>query len=539
MEAARYRMICRTETPYAEAVKAATSAYRDWLRRKSRHQEIDLDAFDAGEVRLGPNRTCERRAEHDAKGHRAGFLLREAENGGHWLTNLLLYRPSGDKGTWIWLDVEYSGERRDPAVPYLARLLLGSIDTRDHWAELRAEPVLVRPDEVDRVLDIVCDQDRRLPVVVASPHRQIPFGEWRDTVTAITGGLAGLASLYILDPTAADAFNEGIGDALQVYGGALRTYLPDVDPALPEEAPRHRVLSAKRAQADPYRAKRILAGLPMELAATAPLPAALSALRRPVRKVSGDGDHVKELASLRTQIAEYEQVFEEFARDEARRAASHASDRRERDGLAIALEESNRELNNSADLVRYLRGQLIEAGRAAAAYDVPPEETILPGDFAELRERLPELSNVEFTGSLGDLDDLDMRPNSGSWAQSAWRALLALDDYAGAVFGGRFQGGFHTWCAKNPLNGRIISPGGYAADESETTRNNPRRKAERTFPVPASVASGGRAVMTAHIRVGGGAGMSAPRMYLLDNASKDGRVYVGYIGPHLRITSTN
>lgn len=45
--------------------------------------------------------------------------------------------------------------------------------------------------------------------------------------------------------------------------------------------------------------------------------------------------------------------------------------------------------------------------------------------------------------------------------------------------------------------------------------------------------------MTAHIRVGGGAGMSAPRMYLLDNASKDGRVYVGYIGPHLRITSTN
>ena len=61
---------------------------------------------------------------------------------------------------------------------------------------------------------------------------------------------------------------------------------------------------------------------------------------------------------------------------------------------------------------------------------------------------------------------------------------------------------------------------------------------ERIFKVPTEVDKDGLAVMEAHFRLGK-VGMISPRMHYYDNVEHDDRIYVGYIGPHLRTDGTN
>jgi len=44
--------------------------------------------------------------------------------------------------------------------------------------------------------------------------------------------------------------------------------------------------------------------------------------------------------------------------------------------------------------------------------------------------------------------------------------------------------------------------------------------------------------MTAHFKLGR-IGMVSPRLYFFDDYTKTGKVYIGYIGPHLTNTQTN
>ena len=89
-----------------------------------------------------------------------------------------------------------------------------------------------------------------------------------------------LGRIYLLDPLGTSAFLDEIGRPHAVWGGAIRTFLPDVDPAIPEEALRHRVLSGSKILADPSRAAGILSALPRRLAAESPLPEQLTGVNR-------------------------------------------------------------------------------------------------------------------------------------------------------------------------------------------------------------------------------------------------------------------
>jgi hypothetical protein len=80
--------------------------------------------------------------------------------------------------------------------------------------------------------------------------------------------------------------------------------------------------------------------------------------------------------------------------------------------------------------------------------------------------------------------------------------------------------------------------GRYARDESEDVRNNARLSAARMFTVPEEVEPGGEVFMGAHFRIAK-AGMVSPRMHYFDATAIDGKVYVGYIGPHLPTKMTN
>jgi hypothetical protein len=73
--------------------------------------------------------------------------------------------------------------------------------------------------------------------------------------------------------------------------------------------------------------------------------------------------------------------------------------------------------------------------------------------------------------------------------------------------------------------------------ESDAVANNGKLRGERTLPVPKTVDPKGRVFMQAHLKIGGG-NTIAPRLHFHEDGLRSGKVYVGYLGPHLRNTLT-
>ncbi|WP_433243494.1 hypothetical protein ACQPYK_39930 [Streptosporangium sp. CA-135522] len=565
----RYRTVFHAAQEPADAFTDATRELRSWLVDKAKHKDIDISAYDAGRVRLGSGIIFLHNARSDEDGAQTRqWQLREHQDGGYWLSSLVVHAPPKPKNaeprTWFWLDVEYvrtahdTDDDRKPiqaAIPGIARKLLAAVHARDHWAELSPTPILIRPDRVEDLLEILTDEERRLPAVVASPHSRIPFDVWRGKVEEVTKFLPGLASLYILDPLAEADFNKAMGGAFGVWGGAVRTYLPDLDPAVDEDAVRHRVLSEPRIQADARRATQLLAGLPRRLAADGRLPGPLSKLSRTVVSVTSSlpkppslseedtGSSLvafqREIKDLRQENGELRELFEMAGHEEKKLREEIADSQSDLVDVSADLEAANEKIAELADWVRVLRRRLKEAGRAAEAY-VPAEgPTNLPTQLPEVLDRLDGLDRVEFTGDIDVVWKLEEKAQSSTWAQTAWQVVLAFQEYADAVAEGKFKGDFRHWCVEPPSGVAAISAGKVKSDESETVRNNIKMRRQRNLPVPLEVNFLGRVHMWAHIRIGGGAGMSSPRLHFYDDVHGTGKIYIGYLGPHLDVKSTN
>jgi hypothetical protein len=386
----------------------------------------------------------------------------------------------------------------------------------------------------------LCDPDRRYPTVVASPHPELDFEEWKRTITHVTWYLSGLASIYILDPLGEDSFAKSIGDTYAVWGGALRTYLPDVDPAVAEESVRHRVLSAARIRADPSRAAGIVSVLPRRLAVEAPLPTPLTGVNRtllaqaPNKPESGDTEglrtHVEKLAKERD-------IALDLAGQEEERANTLFI---ERENALAELAEREQRVLHLDNQVRALQRRLVAVGRADEAFLQVEEPFVPPATFAELFDWMDtDLTRVTFTGETNRSLVLDQRPEAPTWVRSSWEILQALEAYAIAKTGNGFPGDFKTWCESPPSGASTIPAGKIARDESETVRNNTKWRRERELPVPAEINPVGIVYMGAHVRVGASAGgQISPRLHFHDATAQTGMVYIGYLGRHLTNTRT-
>ncbi|HEX6471960.1 MAG TPA: hypothetical protein VF069_22895, partial [Streptosporangiaceae bacterium] len=518
MSNGRYRTVFHTDLAPADAFHAASDEVRAWLRRK----ELDVAAFDAGFARVGAGKELLHTAGNGSDGTQTQrWQLREHQQNGHWLSSLVVHAPrrtNGTARTWFWLDVEFmrkDSDVEDPgqraAVPYIVRQLLDAVEAYDSSMELRAAPRLVRPVDVDRLIDVLCDPDRRLPAIVASAHSRIEFEEWRQTIELVTKHVVGLAGIYILDPLATRALKAAIGDTHAVWGGAVRTYLPEVDPAVAADARRHRIMSAARIEVNPGRASRVLAGLPRELAADARLPGALVRLPRSgfgqLLRQEREGDEarpVAELDRLRGDLEAAGQLLDEAERVEARDRERLAE---LQDGLLDSTAELELAIDRIADLEahnRYLRTRLEDAGQASAVPAAKALHVELPKSFSDVIERLSDLKLVEFTGDTDTTLDLENRAQNSVWAQHAWQALLALNAFAEAKCGGGFSGDFRAWCLQPRGDGAVIAAARVVPDESETVRNNARMRRTRTLPVPPEIDPSGKIFMGSHIRIGGG-----------------------------------
>ncbi|WP_225963852.1 hypothetical protein [Nonomuraea angiospora] len=569
MSAGRYRSIFHTRLTPADAIATASREWRQWLVKKSAHKKINIEAYDDGQAVLGDGIVLLRDTRTAGDGTQTSkWQLREHKDGGYWLSSLIVHAPgkvaTADERTWFWLDVEHvrpdlspeDTQRPSPAaLPGLARQLLGTLDARDHWAYLRPTPTLVRPDRLDDLLEVLTDEQRRLPAIVASPHDRISFSAWKSSIDGVTRFLPGLASLYLLDPLTAEEFNHAVGTAYEVRGGAVRTYLPDLDLAVEEDAVRHRFLTGARIEADAKRSAQLITALPRQLAADGRLPGPLNKLTRttavsppasprPVSPPSATSSSdfarlIEENVKLLAENVELNDLLD-LAGYEEQKVREDAANLQ--DGLldtAAELEVANQKIAELTDLVRTLRRRLTSAGRAAEAYLPAEVPTVLPTQLPEVLERLEELDRVEFTGEIDYVWKLQEKAQSSTWAQTAWQVLLALQDYAEAVSKGEFNGDFRRWCTEPVPGAAAISAGKVKPDESDTVHTNARLSRLRLLPVPPEVDPSGHAYMWSHIRIGSGAGMSAPRMHYFDDVRNTGKIYIGYLGPHLPVKSTN
>ncbi len=550
-----YRMAVASGHSHRDTVSLAGQQVRHWL--KAQHYE-DPGAAD-GRHRVGPQAVLdcalkERiRGATGAKESVARWRLREFTPQGIWQTSLTVSTPPTG-ATWVRLDAEQLPVRGASAtkapVPTLARGLLDVLAATEgehpNAARMHGLPTVIERGDVDEVLDELCDPDRRMPIVVASTPPRVDFDDWlAESVDPLLRGCAGLAVLYALAPGAERDFNRAL-EHHRVYGGAVRTYLPGLDPAWAPEAQRHRVMGRHTLDADLRRASGLLAWLPRRLAVQSPLPDALAGLP-PLRaggRTSGPVESNPEIDGVQpgSLLVDHheEEVHEERARaeelQEVRRWLRDAEERESQ--LAAEYDEQYSELREARTQVRSLRGRLAEAdGGGTAPTRLPDSLRDDPVSFAELVERMDEFPLLTFTGDPRLARELDDQTDHPTWVRMAWDALLALQDYAEAAVHGESGGDFRRWCENTPGDCHVFPPRKVIRDESRTVRTNGKWKGERELPVPVEVNPAGKVFMGAHLRIGGGG--TAPRLHYHDDCSGTGQIYIGYIGLHLHNTRTN
>ncbi|CAM5530138.1 hypothetical protein STENM223S_01109 [Streptomyces tendae] len=548
MEPRGYRMVVSTELSYVKACGIAERQLIDWIRGKG----YDPSGLDEGRTEIAPHATLDRDSEGGRKGAYSRWRMRETPStvSGTWQSTLIVRSGLEEDGgrTWVQVDIEHQPAREGMAprranTPHIVRSLLDALEARDGLADVASAPVFIEAEDVDDAIEELCDTNRRLPVVVATvPYGKNPDDWSRSVVEPLFRCLHGLAVLYVLTPEAQTRFN-GALEYHPVFGGGVRTYLPGLDPAWKPDAQRHPVMSRRTIEADPRRAASTLAALPQRLSSRQPLPAALLSIprQRTRPRTTADGT---DLAQLRSDNAALTALLDEAERAEAMRVdeindlyaelakADQASDelRGENEELYDKVQESQR-------LIRFLREQLQEAGQFALAHaPADVEDITYPETFSELLDRLNGLTGISFTGNHKVTRSLDSQ-SVDNWLYVAWDGLLALNHFAQSSADGTASGDFLSWCKSDASSAFPFPAAKVAMRESDTVARKAKLRTERMLPVPEAVSPDGRVFMQAHLKIGGG-NTIAPRLHFYDDCPRSGKVYVGYLGPHLRNTLT-
>jgi hypothetical protein len=549
------------------------------------------------------------------------FRARLVETAGDetWRTTLTVHEPrEGD--AWLGLRVANS-HRRFAAVPHLATYLLEALEARDGEVWLAPEPRLVHTPGVEDLMSQVCDDTRQGLFFVAGTGHSTDMKAYQAKVSSWSRQVHGLAEVALLDPPATRAFNRGMGETHGVTPGTIRTFLPNVDPAISSDSFRHKYLTASRLTRESEPAIRSLLGrISRRHASIQPAPREFQRVDRAlarledrllVDRLSGRADesgppldtlsevitetppppapsadvHQRRIPRLRrervpdeaTHLAAIERVrlmlgiseltdkalgdVADLARmgrasqASIQRVARQLDDKQARVDELTEIADFYRELYDDeqqdamialdevsrlADEVRWLRSRLAAREDHAAAYSMVPDDALThyPANFADLRDRLTELEvdDVVFTGDEKETLALDEHDTLYKLVRTTWEALLVLTDYIRARSDGRCDKGVRHYLEHTPPGLRSLPPNKYAAKETGPTMA--QWGDLREFPVPLEVSSSGFARMEAHFKLGR-VGMVSPRMYYLDDWASTGKVYVGYIGAHLRNTQTN
>jgi hypothetical protein len=243
-----------------DAVQLAADQLRSWLAlRGYGFASIAPGAHEiAGQAQL-----LVTELHHPAESRSLRYRLTESPAMGGWVTTVTVH-GDGAEDNWIWVDVSAppsvprpASSRESPVkevdadgawwigIPHMVREVLSVADAWDGQLALATGPTLVTAGAVDGLISAVCDPGRRGTALVAAPVPDVPVSRLIAHVERLTRECVGLAGIYVLDHEAAEKLEESFAPSHSVPPGAIRTFLPEADPASAVDARRHRVLLAR------------------------------------------------------------------------------------------------------------------------------------------------------------------------------------------------------------------------------------------------------------------------------------------------------
>jgi hypothetical protein len=159
--------------------------------------------------------------------------------------------------------------------------MLSAADACDGQMTLATQPALVTAGDVDGLISVICDPERRGTALVAAPMPDVPASRLIGHVERLARECVGLAGTYVLDSEAARRLEESFAPSHSVPPGAIRTFLPEADPASAIDARRHRVLLARTiAEQAPGKLAHLLGRAHRYRALGLPLPAHVAQVDR-------------------------------------------------------------------------------------------------------------------------------------------------------------------------------------------------------------------------------------------------------------------
>jgi hypothetical protein len=525
----QYRFIAQDSR--GELVAKATKAFSTWLVEKKGIHD-DLDAIGRRKVSAHSELGISRAGTTDLSVVR--YSLYEETQSGRWATILTVV--VGDDQGWLWLDLEWVSEDpwgREPTVkpPALVRYLL--IDQSVHIGPIILQPahvIVETSEQSDRLAKVLLDPTRQSPIVILSFDGHAALEDRENRARLLARELMGLAPVYSLSEKATDQFNRRVGPDLKVYGGAVRTYMPGPAGSAPPIF-RHRVLGAKRFESNMQDAIQLVSAPLRARALSARPPAIYREQGRALLQGDGTSADIESLLAdtiAAEELAERSDVLATSLRDEL-------------EWQALEHDETLSDFQSAGARIRFLEQELTKVNVHLAGVETP--ESFADTDIKRFDEIEMHVASSLPLIELGDIEDgvdaLDQFPQAPAWAKKSWRALVALQNYAEAKKRG-WTGDFNTWCLEPEETwSRTVPSKWVALTESDTVDNNPRFKSARVFPVPTTVDPTGEVYMCAHIKIVEG-GRPAPRIHFFDDTSgSSGKIWIGYIGPHLLNGQTN
>lgn len=529
--------------------------FERWLQSKVRGSELHLPAagerleFDSVDRfnRNAPVRNELAVSLADVEGvwaHRASWTEFKASETVTTSCTLLV----DASGAHVWVDLDRWGAQAfsDPWVP-VAPGLVGDY-LRSAACSIGGRPLVVGPQRVLRegaeaLGAFLLSPSRELPVIVVSGRADDPPEVANERADAIECRLRGIADVVVLQPGASTQLSRtlwaDLGEGFDVFNGAIRTYLPGLNPASSKWA--HRLISpASLTRRPPARVGELVAQALQRAACAQPLPPTWTPGLRDalLGRVAADDGHVEAFEFAAEELAKAElalrDVREELLIERGARERAEGQVEVVRTDAA-ETEEDNESLRARID---WLEAQLDDAGTPVWGLEPQPEAPSTPETCGEIPPRVAEeLARIEYPEEQWPYaEDLDVHM-SGAWAKKAWRALVALDAYASAKASGTFTGNVLGYCSEG--HPHACQASWVTLSESETTDNSPKFSSLRTLPISNTVGVGDAVYMPSHIKLEKG-GYPAPRIHFYDDTGgPTGKIHVGYFGVHLDTKSKN
>lgn len=223
----------------------------EWLRGKN----LDADTLDFGVTQFNPSTvgTLARVDQRDGSIIERFRLTEVRPNTGGtqtWQTEILAYESSDGVGE-VLVHVNdprenTPGNRPGPTgVPKFVRLLLETTAARDGLMFLGNEPRILDEHDEQLVHDLIVDDTRRLPLVLAPTPRGASVDQFTRDVREMTFGMAGQAGVFVLSPSLVPLL-EGRTGNLWLPPGGMRLIPPGTDPATRASAAKSYYVMADR-----------------------------------------------------------------------------------------------------------------------------------------------------------------------------------------------------------------------------------------------------------------------------------------------------